>query len=195
MARTVIGVIIASVVIFVWGLGYWGFGPYREHIWKHLKTGDAAGKALSMHFSERGTYFVPADDEDAAKTKAAYENGPVAMVHMLAPKGRPAPGEDLTMMGQGFVLNLVVVILVAVLLRNLSASLPTYTSRVGIVVLAGVIASLLIDGGDIVWWQIPWEWKLYQAGYNISVWIIAGMILAAFVREPATTTPGDEAAA
>ncbi len=75
MARTVIGVIIASVVIFVWGFFYWGFGPYREHIWKHLKTGDAAGRALSTHFSERGTYFVPADDEDPDETGRLRHDG------------------------------------------------------------------------------------------------------------------------
>ena len=186
MARTVFGVIIAAIVIFVWGFVYWGFGPYPTLIWKHLKSGDEGRRALSLHFTERGTYFVPAQSDDAQKTKEAYEEGPVAMVHMLAPEGRPGPGEDMTMMGQGFVLNLVVIVLVALLLHNIAASQPSYMGRVGIVALAGVAASVLIDGGDVVWWQIPWEWKLYQAAYNVSVWIIAGLILAAFIKAPAT---------
>jgi hypothetical protein len=193
MLRTILGVIIASIVIYAWGFVYWGFGPYPTMIWKHLKTGNAARMALSTHFSERGTYFVPARSKDAAAMKTAFEEGPVAMVHVIAPKGQPAPSEDLAMMGQGFVLNLVVVILVAVLLHNVAASQPTYLGRVGIVALAGMIASVLIDGGDIVWWRIPWEWKLYQAAYNVTVWILAGLILAAFIRAPATATSGSEA--
>lgn len=183
MARTVIGVIIASIVIYAWGFVYWGMGPYQKHIWKHLKSGDEAGRALLMHFNERGTYFVPAFDEDAEALDARYKAGPVAMVHMVAPKGRPMV--DATIMGTGFLLNTFVVILVAILLHNITPHMPSYMSRVGIVALAGITASVLIDGGDVVWWQIPWEWKLYQATYNVSVWIIAGLIMAAMIRPPA----------
>ena len=54
--------------------------------------------------------------------------------------------------------------------------------RVGFVALIGLTAALLCDGGDAVWWQIPWSWKLYQAGYDFSFWLIAGLILARFVE-------------
>ena len=108
-------------------------------------------------------------------------------MHMLAPKGRSRV--DATIMGTGFVLNLVVIVLVAVLLHNVTPFMPTYLGRVGLVTLAGITASVLIDGGDVVWWQVPWEWKLYQATYNVSVWIIAGAILAAFVRSPKAAAP------
>jgi hypothetical protein len=186
MVRTALGVIVASIVIYAWGFAYWGFGPYRTLIWKQAENDELAGQALTTHFTDRGTYFVPSFNADQQKTVELMEKGPVAMVHMLAPQGHPA--FDPIVMGQGFVLNLVVVILVAVLLHNITPSMPTYLGRVGLVILAGLIASLLIDGGDIVWWRIPWEWKLYQAAYNVSVWVIAGAILAAFIRPPNTAS-------
>jgi hypothetical protein len=190
MARTVIGVLIAAVVIYAWGFVYWGMGPYREVIWKQTKSGEAAGKALSMHFTERGTYFVP-NAADPDTLEARYTKGPVAFVHMLAPEGRPMV--DTMIMGTGFVLNLVVIVLVAVLLHNVTPFIPTYLGRVGLVTLAGITASVLIDGGDVVWWQIPWEWKVYQATYNISVWIIAALILAAFIRTSSAAAAAPDA--
>jgi hypothetical protein len=169
---------------------YWGFGPYPTLIWKKAKNDELAGQALLTHFSDQGTYFVPGRSADQAAQTVLFERGPVAMVHMISPKGRPM--FDPAMMGQGFVLNLAVIVLVAMLLHNIAGSTPTYLGRVGIVALAGLIASILIDGGDIVWWRIPWEWKLYQAAYNVSVWIIAGVILAAFVRPRGAATTASQ---
>jgi hypothetical protein len=180
MIRTIIGVVVASVVIYGWGFLYWGMGPYPRLIWKQVTDDDAAARALAEQFPQRGTYFVPDTDPDQQKTIDRMEKGPVALVHMLAPQGRPA--FDSSIMGQGFVLNLVVVVLVAVLLYQLGPAAGTYWDRLKLVTLIGITASLLIDGGDVVWWQIPWQWKLYQAVYNVSVWIIAGAILGALMR-------------
>jgi hypothetical protein len=188
MGRTIFGVVIAAIVIYLWGFVYWGLGPFNRHIWKQTADNEAAGRALLEHFPERGTYFVPNSYPDPQKAEAIFKTGPVAMIHMLAPKGRPMA--DPTIMGGGFVLNLVVIVLVVLVLKNTAASTPTYFSKLGLLALIGVTASLLIDGGDAVWWQVPWQWKLYQAFYNTSVWIIAGAILAPFVtsKKPAETT-------
>ncbi len=185
MIRTIIGIIVAAIVIYAWGFVYWGLGPYHKHIWRHTADNEAAGRALLQHFPERGTYFVPYNFEDQEKASELFERGPVAFVHMLAPDGRPMA--DPTIMGGGFVLNLVVIVLVAILLRSTAAATPSYLHKLCLVTLIGVTASLLIDGGDAVWWQVPWQWKLYQAVYNTSVWIIAGGILALFIPAPKPT--------
>ena len=178
MLRTAFGCILAAILIFFWGFIYWGLGPYPSLIWKQVADHEAASRALREHFPERGTYFLPGPVDDAKEHEARFERGPVAMVHMVHPQGHAM--FDPSVMGQGFVLNLVVVILVAVLLHNLA--LPTYLGRVAMVTLVGIAASLLIDGGDVVWWQISWEWKLYQAVYDVSVWVLAGLVLAALVK-------------
>ena len=58
--------------------------------------------------------------------------------------------------------------------------------RLKFVALAGFIAAFFIDGGEIVWWQMPADWKLYQAGYDFLFWVTAGLILAKFIDKPAT---------
>lgn len=179
MKRTVIGVAIACVVLYVWGFLYWGFGPYKTHIWKHTRDDAAAGAALRDHFPENGTYLVPGFANDDATMEALSQKGPVALVHMIAVGG--ASSFDPMMLVKGFVLNLIVIVLIALLLRQVATSLPTYLDRVKFVTLAGLTAAVLIDGGDIAWWHISWEWKLYQAFYSVSFWVIAGLILAWFV--------------
>ncbi len=138
--------------------------------------------ALAEHFPERGTYFVPNGYDDRDEAGEHFAKGPVAFVHMLAPEGGPMM--DPTIMGGGFALNLIVIILVAVVLHTPSVAASTYLQKLGLVTLIGITSSILIDGGDAIWWQVPWQWKLYQACYNTSVWIIAGAILALFIPSP-----------
>ncbi len=179
MTRTIIGVAIASVVLFFWGFLYWGMGPYKTKIWKHTRDDAAAGAALREHFPENGTYLVPGFANDDATMESLSKKGPVALVHMIAVQG--ADSFDPMMMIKGFCLNLIVIALIAVLLQRLSPALPSYRDRVLFVALAGLAGTVLIDGGDIAWWHISWQWKLYQAFYSFSFWLIAGVILALFV--------------
>ncbi|HEV7998830.1 MAG TPA: hypothetical protein VGP63_03045 [Planctomycetaceae bacterium] len=179
MKRTLIGVAIASVVLFFWGFLYWGMGPYKTMIWKHAKDDAAAGAALREHFPQNGTYLVPGFANDDATMEALSKKGPVALVNMIAVEG--ANSFDPLMLLKGFVLNLIVIVLIAILLRRVASSLPSYKDRVMFVALAGLTATVLIDGGDIAWWHISWTWKLYQAFYSFSFWVIAGLILARFV--------------
>src|SRR5580692_13071758 len=163
MKRTLIGVAIACVVLYLWGFLYWGFGPYKTLIWKHARDDAAAGAALREQFPENGTYLVPSFTHDDRTMEELSKQGPVAFVHMLAVDGTPT--FDPTMLIKGFVLNLIVIVLIALLLRKVATSLPTYLDRVTFVALTGLTAALLVDGGDIAWWHISWEWKLYQAFY------------------------------
>jgi hypothetical protein len=186
MARLIPGVIVAAIVLYLFGFVYWGMGPYGTLIWKHAADDEAAGAALVAHFPENGTYFVPGADQDQETVKGRFEKGPVAFVHMLAVEGRPQV--DASIMIGGFVLNLLAIVLIAALLKIAAPALPTYAARVGFVALAGATAALFIEGNEAVWWQITWQWKLYQAVYDVAFWIIAGMILAAFIGPERTAS-------
>jgi hypothetical protein len=186
--RTIIGIAIAALVLFVWGFVYWGLMPYGKYIWKPVKDDDASAQAMRDLFPQNGTYFFPAVKDDQQAANKLLERGPVAMVHMIAVGGRP--GFDAAVMARGFVLNLIVVALIAVLLRVALPALPTYLGRVAFVALAGLAATVLVDGGDCVWWGIGWQWKLYQAVYSLSFWLFTGLILAAFVRSDSPAMPG-----
>ena len=179
MKRTIIGVVVAQFALYFFGFLYWGLGPYPSLIWKQAKNADAAAQALRELFPQNGTYLVPSTVGDPEAVDQAMRKGPVAFVHMLRVEGRPAM--DPSIMITGFVTNFIVIVMIALLLKRCSAALPTYTDRVKFVAFVGFIAAFFIDGGEIVWWQMPTDWQLYRAGYDFLFWLIAGLILAKFV--------------
>jgi len=179
MKNSIKGVAIAAVVLFFWGFLYWGLGPYRTMIWQPNADDVAAGRALLKHFPKDGTYYVPGFTQDEATVEKLFADGPIAFVQMISASGRSM--HDPTIMIQGFILNLVVIVLIAMLLRRVCSALPTYLDRVKFVALAGLAAAVLVDLGDAVWWQIAWSWKLYQAFYTLTACVITGLILAKYI--------------
>ena len=185
MVRFVLGVIFATIAAYAFGFLYWGVLtlPY-EVGWKQTRDDEAAGKALLEHFPQRGTYFVPGKTHDPARHEKLSKQGPTAMVHMITREGRPV--FDPMMMAEGFALDLVSVVLLAALMSFAAKGLPTYGSRVTLIALAALAAVVFVDGGDLVWWRLPLEWKLVQALYTFSTWFVAGILLAIFIK-PAWT--------
>ncbi|MBD3646723.1 MAG: hypothetical protein HUJ31_04555 [Pseudomonadales bacterium] len=51
---------------------------------------------------------------------------------------------------------------------------------------AGAVAVILIDGGDVVWWKIPVDWKIWQGIYDFTFFLIAGHLLGIFMKTEAT---------
>ncbi|MFN0197851.1 MAG: hypothetical protein ACKVT0_13990 [Planctomycetaceae bacterium] len=184
MTRTIAGIIVAAIVLYVWGFIYWGMGPYRELIWKQTIGDAAAQRALLKHFPREGTYFIPGMQDDPKETEALYQSGPLAMVHMLSIEGQPV--FDSNIMIKGFCWNLLIIVLIAVWLHRLTNAVPCYRERVGLVMFAGLIASVGIDGSAVIWWRMDWPWKLYQGLYDLSVFVIVGVILAAFIKPSAS---------
>lgn len=190
MKKMVLGVVIAAVVLYMWGFAYWGFGPYRTMILKQPADSETVGQALSEQFTENGSYFIPAFGEDSEQFERLYASGPIALVHMISLEGRSAT--DFSIMINGFFLNLGFILLVAVILRQVSPGIPAYADRVKFAALAGLITAVLVDGGDAVWWQIDWSWKLYTGFYHLSAWVITGAILAKFIdSQPASSAASD----
>jgi hypothetical protein len=179
MKRFVLGVILAALAMFLWGMLYWGANPLPYTSWKRATDDVAAGQALLQYFPENGTYYIPGMYHDKETLSRMFEQGPVAFVHMLRREGRPMM--DPSIMIKGIVLYLFVALLMAWLLRLAAPALPSYGSRVKFMALAALTATMLIDLGDAVWWYIPLAWKLHQAAYNFSAWLVAGLVLARFI--------------
>ena len=133
---------------------------------------------LLEQFPENGTYYVPAFTHEQDQIEELFQQGPVAFVHMLAVDGRPAM--DSSIMVQGFLLNLVVIVLIGLLLLQVGPALPSYLDRIKFVTLAGVASAVLIDFGDCAWWQMDWGWMAYRAGYHVTAWVVAGLVLGCF---------------
>ncbi|MCG8592177.1 MAG: hypothetical protein MJE66_23030 [Proteobacteria bacterium] len=180
MRRMALGILLAALAGYFWGFVYWGANPLPYTAWRQAADDVAAGEALRLHFPEAGTYYVPALDRE--RTPELFEAGPVAVVHMLSIEGRPQA--DPGIMIRGFALVLVSCGLLAGILRH--AALPTYRQRAQLALWIGVAAAVVVDLGGAVWWQLSWEWQLYQAFYDATAFAVPGLVLAHFAgpREP-----------
>ncbi|HEX3555631.1 MAG TPA: hypothetical protein VIA62_20610 [Thermoanaerobaculia bacterium] len=190
MRRFVLGVILAALAMFVWGMLYWGANPLPYTTWKRSTDDVAAGQALLKYFPQNGTYYIPGMYHDKATLARMFQQGPVAFVHMLRREGRPMM--DPSIMGKGIVLYLAVALLFAWVLRLALPALPTYGSRVKLAALLALVAVVMIDLGDAVWWYIPLDWKIQQGLYNLSALLVGGLVLARFVdARPGRQGQGD----
>ena len=178
--RFVIGVVLASIVLFGWGFVYWGFFQFQDFTLQRTENTETIGYILKDHFPQNGTYIVPGHDQ--LDREQRYLEGPVAMIHMLRIEGRPE--FEKSIMIKGFALNVIVVILMGVVLQCVAKALPTYWSRVGMAGLIGLTAAVMIDLGEIAWWEIDWKWQGYAAVYHVTAALAIGLVLGAFIRPP-----------
>ena len=81
----------------------------------------------------------------------------------------------------GFILTLLIVSLMAVMFRIAGASEFRDFARLSLV--AGALAVVVIDGGDLIWWQAPIEWKVWQIIYDFTVFLVAGHLLGIFMKQ------------
>jgi hypothetical protein len=181
MRRIAIGIALATLVAYLWGFVYRGVDPLPYTAWRQAADESAAQTALRADFPERGTYFVPGREHPMEEMTTLYRAGPVAMVHMLDPDGREP--FDVGIMIPGFALVLASAALLAALLRGLARVL-SQGELARVVVLVALLATLVVDLGDYVWWMIPGDWKLAQGIYDFTAILIPGLVVARFAAAP-----------
>jgi hypothetical protein len=198
MFRLLFGVFLASLVLFFFGFLYWGVNPMPYTAWSVPQDEAGAVAALSLHFPERGTYFIPSRESQLKKTAEntkrgdraveQYLQGPLAFVCILSTRGRPAV--DPMIMIKGYLVSLFGLLLIGYQMRLVRTALPTFGSRVMFAAISGLIASVMILLGDVAWWEMPEDWKLWQALYHIAGWTLSGAVLAFFIddRKSGTNT-------
>ena len=76
--RQIIGVVLATLAVYMWGFLYWGASTIPYSAWQATNDDAAAGKALLEHFPVSGTYYVPGMYVDEATRNELSEAGPVA---------------------------------------------------------------------------------------------------------------------
>lgn len=186
MGKTIGGVVATAIVLYVFGFVFWGVATVPYQSLQTVSDSIAAQEALAEHFTAVGTYMIPgspADTDNAEVIAGLYEAGPVAIVHVTS-DGRPQ--YDPAIMISGFILNLLIVAVLATLFKVAGASEFRDFARLSLV--AAVLAVVLVDGGDMIWWQEPVSWAIWPVIYNLLSIIIAGHILGLFMKESAPPT-------
>lgn len=185
MLRFVGGVVVASVVIFLWGFVFWGLSPFTKKMMQRLPNEESVLAAFKAANMESGNYFVPfpeCDNPDKAVQEAflkAHAEGPLVQIIYLKDGVDPTVP---TFMAFGFVHILIGSTLAAALLTLALPGLEKYPARVMFVFLLGVFASFSITLARPIWFHQPWPFALFQSGYEVVSWLLAGLVLAAFIR-------------
>jgi len=192
MKELLLGSAIAAVALFFWGFVYWGVSPLPYTALKTVANEMAAGQALLEHFPQSGTYYLPdPQNPDIDEMNALHRQGPVAMVDIDVDGAVP---QSPIVMLAGFAHILITTLMISLLMRLTGDALATYGDRVLFVFLAGVIVAFWARISDVIWWGLGLPWQMYNAIYDVSSWLIAGLILAKFVGpKPASVQRTGEA--
>ncbi len=187
MKELLLGSAIAAVALFFWGFVYWGVSPLPYTALKTVANEMAAGQALLEHFPQSGTYYLPdPQNPDIDEMNALHRQGPVAMVDIDVDGAVP---QSPIVMLAGFAHILITTLMISLLMRLTGDALATYGDRVLFVFLAGVIVAFWARISDVIWWGLGLPWQMYNAIYDVSSWLIAGLILAKFVGPKPASAP------
>ena len=181
MKKTLIGIVATTLTLYVWGFLYWGVNTLPYQSWQQTADDQLVQDMLTRHFPESGTYFIPGIGNEPAMREALYSNGPTGFIHI---KHGGSSEADPNVMLAGFLLNLVVVSLMAFFFRVAGAA--EFRQFVALSASAGAVAVIAMDVGDMIWWQIPADWKIWQLIYNYSLWLLTGLMLGIFMRPDAS---------
>ena len=176
--KSTIGVILAAVAMFAWGFVFWTV-LYPEDVTRAPADDAAAQVALTEHFPEPGVYVVPGNGMQSEAWAERHRAGPVAQVVIAAGTDPMSPRVFI----KGFIHFLAVAALLGILLKLVSPTLRSYGARFGFVLLAGITASVYFNLALNVWFYWPMGWLLWNGFYDIMTWAVAGLILAALVRD------------
>jgi multisubunit Na+/H+ antiporter MnhF subunit len=200
MVRIVIAGVVGGLVVFCWGavthmvlpLGMAGVG------YEKLETEDAVLAALKAGLPRSGMYFVPGMDSsieneqqrmEAVEAKSAHGS---AMV-IYHSTGGPRMGGRL--LAIEYLTNMLCALIAALVLAD---SRARYGVRVLLVTLLGLFAWLEVEGSYWNWYGFPDAYTGAQGVIAVSGWLLAGLVIAAFVpgrRSEATAQPASVAGA
>ncbi len=186
MKKTLIGVILGTVVYFIWGALAWTVLPYHDKTMKPLPEEQLISDTLKTVVAEPGLYFFPnhksahGGTADRAAWEERFKKGPVGML-IYSPEGKsPMDG---TMFVWSVVGDLIVAGFVFLILISCRSIVQGFFLRV--VFCAGL--------GVMVWTAsfVPlWNWFNYPAahilGYLIDFIVgfaLIGAVQAKFIPE------------
>jgi hypothetical protein len=197
-ARVFTAALLSAVLMFMWGFVYWG--PVLNTASK-ISTPLPAEQELDILAPLRnskmpdGMYLYPGppkdlSDEAVAEAEAKMKEGPLLQ---LAYHANGAPPMDPAVMAKGFAHMFVVALLAAILLATIVHSLPTYSSRVGVLLLVVLIAAVWTNVSDVIWWFHTPRYAAGQAIFQLIAGLLMALVTAAIIKPrdvvPVPVTP------
>lgn len=179
--KKLLGILLSTLAMFAFGAVFW-MTPLTTSFFLSTADDETAGRRLKELFPNSGTYFIPSTQGAPDQRKALHEAGPIATVHIRHAGG---PVMDAKVLVAGFVHELLSLTLAAAMLGALRGVLNTYVRRVGFMLAIGFLIAWFGPLSQPVWWYRPWPVHVVDALYTVLAWLVAGLVLAGFIKPAA----------
>ena len=176
MVRILIGSVAGGIAQWIIGAIFWAT-PLAKIAFRVVDdTKNAAvQQALAANLSETGTgtYYVPWPD--TAQGTVLHGKGPVALIHFNT---AGFPVMDGTSLIEGLILSILTILLVGIALHAVADRVQDFASRVKLVVLFAVAATLYFTIGlPIFNYSLPWTYFVYLALSQVIGLVAGGLVL------------------
>ena len=186
--RVILAAVLSAVLMFFWGFVFWGpvlnmtarlMSPLPEDVELDVIA------PLRAAQTPDGMYVYPGalKDMNDAAAKDAWEKklaeGPV--LHMAYHQAGVSP-MDPVMFAKGLTHSFVIALLSGGLLAMVAHALPSYASRVGVLLLASLIAALWTNVGNVIWWFHTPQYAAGQIAYTVVAGLLMALATAAIIK-------------
>ncbi len=178
--RALTGIILASVLMFVWGFVYWGISPVPGWVLKTLPNPDALVPALQQAIPASGVYLLPVGPDAGEPDEAAQQRflqGPIATLIYSKEGSEMMPP---SVMVKGYLHMLVSAVIGALIL--MASGRREFFGRFMICFWIGVLVAIWPEVSRVIWFHFPWNYCLLYMVYHFTSCLIMGMVLGYFVR-------------
>ncbi len=180
MKRILIGSVLAAVVLFVWGFLFWGVSGLADAVMDPAPDEAALSQKLAEVLPKTGVYLLPYPPSSPTdEFVRRHEAGPLAQIFFRREGTNPMGGG--VFLG-GFLHMLVSALVMAFALSLVLPAAPGYGARVKVVLLAGLAGAIYSNLGKPIWWHQTWDYHFLTFVYDFTSWVLAGLVLAKFVR-------------
>ncbi len=174
-SKTLLGVVLAGILTFLWGFAFWGATTTPYQAWDSVNNDAEVQARLAELFPESGYYSIPSMTNNSPEQFSALtDSGVWAMVNI---DHSPPQQGDPIVLGLGLAHNIVVMFLLALLIKHVPSN------RLRTALFVGVTAAVYSNMGDVVWWNYPLSWKGTIMVYDLGFWLLGGLVLSYSMRE------------
>lgn len=200
--RIVVAAAISAAAMFLWSFVYWGPAlNMTARLMKPLPADREMDILAPMRAGEMptGMYVYPGpvdnlhDETAQQEWQQKIKEGPI--FHLAYSRSGASP-MDPVMFAKGLAHNFVIALLSAGLLALVVHTLPSYASRVGLLMLVSLIAAIWTNVGAMIWWFHTPVYSLGQIAYELGAGLAMALVTAALVKpNPHSNSPGGQAGA
>lgn len=182
------GSVVGALVAFVWCCFSWMVLPWHERTVNEFDNEEYVSWALKENTKKHGLYVYPSCQADKAQTKeeqkAAWtdykekvQKGPYVFAS-INPKGHCF--NMLWNLVEMFIAFLIASGIISYLL--LKSHFTSYFGRVFFVTLIALIAGILVNSINWIWWYFPTDFTLINMIDLVVTWFLAGLAMAPVVK-------------